>query len=328
MTAVAPRASWRDAYDTQLDMVRWIESDNGQLWMSIKLQLEGAEYEPRTRDMMAGLFKSIPSQLRSGDPYFVSREMCRLVEAAAETFEPEAIYPTDVLSLVGFLYFEQPFQVPDRFDRPVTIKAIGWQPAMANNDLNPDRVLTREDELVEWLEERHAKGLIDGLVMTIYSEPNPEHWPAGHMPPLEPLHITPWWWGMSFEGNEVTEGGTPTGAEWWWKIVQTTFRLMQQHITVRHSERPLRPQRRDAKRINVPERDVVVVTLRRERSKGQHDEPMSEAHYDHRFIVGGHWRNQWYPSARTHRQIWIAPYEKGPEGAPLIIKPRAYAWTR
>lgn len=45
-----------------------------------------------------------------------------------------------------------------------------------------------------------------------------------------------------------------------------------------------------------------------------------------RWIVRGHLRAQWYPSAEAHRLIWIAPYEKGPEWAPM--KMPAYAVIR
>jgi hypothetical protein len=51
-------------------------------------------------------------------------------------------------------------------------------------------------------------------------------------------------------------------------------------------------------------------------------EPESEANYSHRFIVSGHWRNQWYASGQVHRQIWISPYVKGPEDQPLVVRPR------
>lgn len=45
-----------------------------------------------------------------------------------------------------------------------------------------------------------------------------------------------------------------------------------------------------------------------------------------RWIVRGHLRAQWYPSTRSHRLIWIAPYVKGPEDAPM--KTPAYAVVR
>jgi hypothetical protein len=132
---------------------------------------------------------------------------------------------------------------------------------------------------------------------------------------------------MTFDGNEVDETGKPTGAEWWWRIVQACLRLMQQRIAHRANERPGRPARREALRHGFIDHDVIVIRLRKER--GEHQESGGAANYSHRFIVDGHWRNQWYPSGQVHRQIWISPYVKGPDELPLVIAPnRAYTWTR
>lgn len=40
--------------------------------------------------------------------------------------------------------------------------------------------------------------------------------------------------------------------------------------------------------------------------------------WKHRWIVRGHNRAQWYPSEGAHHVIYIAPYIKGPEDAPLL----------
>jgi hypothetical protein len=325
--STATQQDWLAAYDAQLDLLRWVRSETGRRFLKGKFMFESEEYSPATRQMLRAVNEAEEGRLEAASPYFVSRDMCRMVEAAAPSFAPEPIFPTDLLSLSGFVYFERPFRIPDRFDRPVSLAAFSWCPLMTDAT-RPERLLSRQDEVFEWLEERHGQGKVDGLAICLYESSDSSEWPEGAIvPPITPLHFTPWWWGMAFEGNEVTEGGRPTGASWWWKILQTTLRLMQQRITVHHQERPLRSQRRYAKRLNLNERDVTVVTLRRERSQ-EHGEPLSEFHYSHRFIVGGHWRNQWYPASAVHRQIWIADYEKGPEGAPLIVKPRVYRWTR
>lgn len=41
--------------------------------------------------------------------------------------------------------------------------------------------------------------------------------------------------------------------------------------------------------------------------------------WSHRWIVSGHWRNQWYPSSGTHELTYILPYVKGPDDKPLRI---------
>jgi len=326
-----PRQSWRDAFDAQIAQVEWTRSDEGQRWLYIKFREESKEYEdPRTRAIQEMLYRTETSRIQGAVPIFVSADMCRLVEAAAETFMPEPIYPTDLLDVQGFMWYERPFVIPDRYTRPITIAAVSWSPALTDEDIKPDRLFTREDELHEWLEERHRQGKTDGLGITLYTKiPLAERESLDGMvlPPVAPIHLTPWWWGQEFKGNEVTPEGRPTGSVHWWKLLQVSFRLMQQTITVRHHERPHRAQRREAKRFHIVDRDVVVVRLRREKTQ-TNGEPMSEMHYTHRFIVHHHWRNQWYPSVGKHRQIFIADYEKGPEGAELVIRPRAYNWSR
>lgn len=47
-------------------------------------------------------------------------------------------------------------------------------------------------------------------------------------------------------------------------------------------------------------------------------EATGEGHEYHcRWIVRGHWRNQFYPSQGLHMPKWIEPFVKGPAGAPL-----------
>ena len=62
----------------------------------------------------------------------------------------------------------------------------------------------------------------------------------------------------------------------------------------------------------------AVVTLRRPDAPSPHEH--SDVEWSRRWVVSGHWRNQWYPSLGVHRQIWISPYVKGPEEAPLVVR--------
>jgi|GEM_PF-6472488 len=330
------RHNWHDAMTARLAQHAWTRSADGQRWMSNKLAHDSYEYREHTDlvELMTRLYLSEAVRLEGATPFFVSADMTTLVEHASKQFSPEAIYPTDVLKLQGFMWYEKPLPLTDRFGREVQLRAVSWNPVMGG-DVKPDRLLTRDDEVREYLGERHEQGKVDGLAISLYEEMSPEvvkSWPEDMArPTVAPLHITPWWWGMSYEGNDVTIDDRPTGAEWWWRVVQATWRLMQQHIAIRHYERPTRPQRREAKRMNVSADDVIIVRLRRETTR-HNGEPLTEMHYTHRFMVEGHWRNQPYGprgGPYTYRQIYIADYEKGPEGAPLIIKPnRVFNWNR
>lgn len=43
---------------------------------------------------------------------------------------------------------------------------------------------------------------------------------------------------------------------------------------------------------------------------------------DHRWLVRGHWRRQWFPSLGVHKLIWIAEHPSGPSDRPLVARDR------
>jgi hypothetical protein len=48
-----------------------------------------------------------------------------------------------------------------------------------------------------------------------------------------------------------------------------------------------------------------------------------------RWVVRGHWRWQSYGPGRTERRrIWISPFIKGPDGAPLVVSEKVYDLRR
>lgn len=332
------RASWRIAYDAQMGLWRWLRTDAGQQILALKYETESEKLDPRTRSLLRFMYANEEPRLLSADPIFVSTEMCELVEAAAdpnllpEPFKPEPLYVTDLPTACGFLYYERPFVIPNRFDEPVSIRGFSWTPMMS---MRTAEELDGDPEAVfrHWREKQAVEGDGAGIAIALYSDLEPRHAAMlrerGNTPPtLDVMHVTPWYFGMSLDGNELDLDGKPTGAAWWWRIAQVTLRLMQQKISAKQSVRAERPQRREAKRLRFPERETLVVRLRREKKEPTSDET-GPARYSHRFIVNGFWRNHWYPKSQEHRQIWISPYVKGDESLPLIIKPRrALVWSR
>lgn len=62
-----------------------------------------------------------------------------------------------------------------------------------------------------------------------------------------------------------------------------------------------------------------VVTLRSEVREAVQAERGEGPMWKQRWLVRGHLRAQWYPSLKSHKIIWIAPYLKGPDDAPLKV---------
>jgi hypothetical protein len=322
--------TWQDAYDAQMGLWRWYRTPGGQAFLQAGYKVAttfppGMESDPDAlRMMIAGLYAAEEQKVLTADPIFVSAEMGEVIEAAAEGFKPEPLFATDLLTHTGFVWYERPFLIRDRFDEPLNLRGWSWCRVAPESSREAE---SREDGTTVMFQHEpgHEPDFVHGLAMTIYADwDNRSEAPLG----FAPIHVTPWWFGMSFDGNEVDASGAATGAAWWWRIAQVTLRLMQQRIAVTHNERASRPQRREALRAGFVDREVRVVRLRRERGE-QHEPTGAEANYSHRFIVGGHWRNQWYPSGKVHRQIWISPYVKGPDDKPLVVKPRrAFTFDR
>jgi hypothetical protein len=103
-------------------------------------------------------------------------------------------------------------------------------------------------------------------------------------------------------------------------ILASAFAFLEQRIFVVREERAPRAVRRRLPAAAATDM-IHVVTLRRQvRLPAPPSEPEGEQHpvdWSCRWIVRGHWRNQWFPKTEEHRPMWILPYGKGPEEKPL-----------
>jgi hypothetical protein len=78
--------------------------------------------------------------------------------------------------------------------------------------------------------------------------------------------------------------------------------------------------------------ETITCALLRRRQYASESEREAEAReYSHRWIVRGHMRNQPVgprnaKGGQRHERVWIAPYVKGPEDKPLVLKDRVQVW--
>jgi hypothetical protein len=109
--------------------------------------------------------------------------------------------------------------------------------------------------------------------------------------------------------------------------VRAAWLLMVQQIPAIHPLRPRRSELRAMRRRGLDPRGVRIVSLRHRKT-----EPVGDCAdgrvYSHRWVVKGHWRNQWYPSQQRHVPLWIHAHVKGPEGAPMLTGEVVSAWRR
>lgn len=131
-------------------------------------------------------------------------------------------------------------------------------------------------------------------------------------------------------GHPLMEEGDDPCFETAHRTLAAIWVLLRQRLAVATPAQASRPARRRIGRA-MPERsldDVAVITLRRPAQDASEAPEHRSVEWNHRWLVDGHWRQQWYPSLDDHRPVWIAPYVKGPEDKPLVAKARVYSWER
>lgn len=118
------------------------------------------------------------------------------------------------------------------------------------------------------------------------------------------------------------------------RILHAYWLLMSQTIVEKAKETGDRTQRRRLARENTPS-EVVVIQFRKRKyynERGEETEESKKIDWSHRWLVGGHWRWQPYKDpvsgGEIKKRIWIAPYVKGPEDKPLIMKDKVYVLAK
>jgi hypothetical protein len=131
-------------------------------------------------------------------------------------------------------------------------------------------------------------------------------------------------YGMEWEGEESFQHPGPkedlvagyNAKTMSWLFAATLF--MKQKILSVHESRAPREYRRKVEhgKASPPPSDIGVVLLR-ERAHAKTDGEGDPVEWSCRWLVTGHWRQQWYAKEQIHIPIWILPYVKGPEDKPL-----------
>lgn len=286
------RAAWLQAIDAQIEQYLWLSS--GAAGRRAVRREPGGSDAPADPGISQHQFDVEIGKLLNGDPVFVTAEMCDLVEAAAATFRPEPLFEHDLMTPMGFLLFERPLELLEEGEplpgEPAIMTYAGFSWAG-----------------IQWPADAAEPYCVHFSFYTSWNATNP----AGRLPSEPDL--------LLFESLDVWLNREPLANQLErLRLIETTLRLMREFRPAsRYStrERPDRATRKRARRAGLPEREIHVVRLRREQSPSERIG--GAVNYSHRFVVSGHWRNQWYPSLSAHRQTWISPYVKGPDDKPF-----------
>jgi len=221
-------------------------------------------------------------------PYYWAPEQCRIVERVGPSVPPQwTPLPESFETTAGFFWFARCLRLAD--GGPVRgLRAVAWR-------LEPDGLW------VVWYCEVESGQTVPIAIMQWLAQE-----PFGKVAADVEADAPP----------EYRQDGTAAAYRQWLAFTAAACAFLEQRILV---TRPVRPARATRRRLPVPLRDdwLRVVALRRRVALGP--APMGHADVDWscRWLVRGHWREQWFPSVGRHRPIFILPYEKGPEDRPL-----------
>lgn len=306
--------------------------------------------------------------IQRAEPFWVSDEMTALIERAAETMPVQTFEYPDLPCPAGIAWVGYPIVGVDVNSRVVSWRLVSWRLARAYRptlgtgssiDGLPVRFHDRDRSFTIDIpaEGLHAE---DGIALSLYGDlataPDDEidDIARGRSLPTRTALIAKLGCRMSL----LHEMFVPFGEDWEGALrrididpadppavsVIADLRFLAAFWTISKQElaavrrEPLpRAYRRRAALADIRNvADVRIVTLRRRLTRrltrrDEHDwnpKPGEPAGYSHRFIVSGHWRNQYYPSIGTHRLKWIDAFIKGPESKPLIVKDRVFKVAR
>lgn len=257
-------------------------------------------------------FERANASIKFADLNFVDVEFAELIGVAAPSMPVSTVSPSDVPSQDGLIYFASPLL--DQRSGVAGHWIVAWGVC---------------DEGIEvwWYADKDTK-----MRQMVDNNEIPGPLPSAEMQQRILESFPPFvlsFAGLIRYGAESTDitSAAPGSMEWFLGYLLATWHLQRQRLTVERRVMPDRPARRRLDKAgDTTPREVRVINLRgadpalRGTAGGRE--------YRNRWMVRGHWRQQWYPSIQDNRPVWIAPYIKGPEGAPVLGGEKVYAWNR
>lgn len=316
---------------------------------------DGGEWDRAAWNSAKTMGANLVLGLNKAQTFIVTEDMMTLALKAGESVPHTPFTVDDLPSEDGFVILPRPLKTFDIHGKVMTARAFTWITSSVRRvtPWDPEGIDTPSLILVyfcsknDWNEDDYLR---------LEHNDMREHFLA--MPQYQMTHWQPIGFGEDWASNltevvsdqdfekyhEAVSNYAATHPEEirgnnasvqtmgaWSAFMKSFFLLVKQKIAVIHPQSPGRGAlRRLSRSALMPEDGMVqVVTLRKERPASQEEitdgTPME---WSHRWIVSGHWRNQYYPSKGRHEPVWIEAYEKGPEDKPLVIKDKVFVWKR
>lgn len=267
-------------------------------------------------------------RLKGAELFFVTPELSRLAVVAGESLPEFHLEPADVPTLTGFMVFGGAigsYINQDMVLERYPIVAVSWSQVPPN----PARRLgglwmtfytpTDIDGMIEMSRQLAGRPMRAQELSRLRSRQAPLTWDNEAL----------MWYGtervpMSFKPGASFDADHGSTAPWVQSVRATWLLMGQPSVAEAQDLHRSRASQRLDQRDGYHTGPVQLLRLRRAPREHAAGDDGDSREYTCRWMVRGHWRQQWYPSRDLHRPIWINPHIKGPEDKPLKTGERVY----
>jgi hypothetical protein len=254
-----------------------------------------------------GDLTKLPAVLKASNLWWIDAEMTNLIDTAAKSFPLHVLKNEDICDDdYGICFFEKPIygMNVDHPEYPVPVHAMSWSLSfMRLNEISTDRQPCIS--IFTWMRVEDGDWLAN----------------AGHK--WMPLGMAVWTLGHTQAQlfHQKNQAVIDSNAEDCSRLMTIWMLASQKGISQPVLQKIDRSASRRNQRENCNISPIKIINLRKPENHDSSDSDSQEMKWSHRWIVDGHWRQQPYGQGRSQtRPVWIAPYVKGPENKPLIMK--------
>lgn len=276
--------------------------------------------------------------------FYVTPDMCTLIEHAANSLDETDVMPYDPRYPNGFVVLATPLRLPYAGGGVQVVRAFGW--------------VTYDSVRTVFGTSGHAGSVyhfadrvrdIDDKSLPAIREQFPSKTAWNNAPRLVPTIIDDFITGtlvgettetftadtrkqwadrvLDDSGSRATEPAADAVAGRFQPYLAAFLLLLTQQVTAPVIYDATPGARKRGQRVGRKASGVTVVDLRH-RTHNDSGEPGDPGHgnrYHARHLVGGHWKWQPYgPNRSLRRRIFVEGYVRGPEDKPLVVKPKVY----
>jgi hypothetical protein len=283
--------NYSDALVSQLSMLDWWQNDSEESRHLFK-HLQSRSPHIASPQILQRNFVTILSQ---ADTYYISKEIADVLVGSFDTLPNSPLGDIRPSSPFGWALFERPVVCPVETPHGETwqVQGLAWGPIPIGYD-----------------------GSGSALNICIFVHDYHHTRPLWDMPCVS-MTVWPWIDGWDhWESDNDPDSANHKLSDWISKLTFSFFAFIRQECVSIQHQSASRPIRRHLPPSYSAEPVIKIIQLRRRSPATNGLEPQSRD-YSCRWLVRGHWRNQFYPSSKSHRPRFIPAYVKGPDDKPL-----------